>query len=176
MIIITVLINKESFMKKITCAMFVLSLFGCNFPVADMHADWNYGRHIAGHELYDIDFGYVDNGLSLEDDIKAIVTDIIRKQITHTHATSLHVREVEEIWKSGKATCQEFCLVLANILYFARGVEICVALEDYYAREIVEGGIVNHASNFYEGKYYSGQSGVEIFPGKVGYIYGFWEV
>ncbi len=155
-------------MKKILLVLIVSGLFmSCNlvYNVIDSVSESIYH----GQELYYGDFPEME---SFED-----IADYLNSNIEYrSEKVPFYASSPKETFTNGYGNCEAFSLAFVNIAYIKMGIKLDLVTLKVETRAVVNGGIPNHTTIFFNGNVYDVYNG-EILPNiEVGYIYYFDDV
>lgn len=156
---------------------FVIAFLGCNNLSLDQRMDLGILQMIQGHEVYYADFGDFSDEKPIDEKIKDIVSVMNKNMVYQSIPNEQYILpNPQVIWERGYGDCDQFAIVLMNILYVELGMKPqFVATNILRTRSVVEGGEASHAAIYLNGKVYEPQTG-QVVDYTVNYTYSFEEV
>lgn len=148
-------------MKKIA-TLLILLYFYTSCTVFDLYLKDTY----TGWDLYKSDFPEMNN---IED-----VTNYVYELLEYDKYS---LYSPEDAIETGLGNCATYTILCSNIAHYTLGEEYGLAAVNISDnRTVVDGGFVNHAVLYKDGKIYSPYTGIEITDVPIRYYYEFWEV
>lgn len=154
-------------MNKIFFIIIVSLIFvSCDNPVFNTISDYIYEEEFSDIPLYYSDFSEIENINQIPLWMKSKIS----------YEKTDEVLSPEEILTRGKCDCDGFAILYMNIAYVRFGIKCSLCIVDQNSKEIIDGGIGNHAIvRLPDGTLIEPQNGKIIYY-DVGYEYDFDDV
>lgn len=143
----------------------------------DEYRDEKYSEYAYGHELY---FGVEEPYFKWKEiELPEDVSKWINSNIKYIEDEYEEFSNPEKVLKRGYGDCDDFAILVVNILYVRFGIKADLVLLDSYTNEvkyktIINGGVVNHAAVRYNGVVYDVYDLRRIYVNPIiGYLYPF---
>ena len=157
-------------MKYYTIILLAVFLTGCQNVYNFVQDEWTDSQ-LGSQKLY-----YSEDFDSLDSYVK--IAQYIKEHVTYDPSDDpTEHKDPEVTLSTGKGACGDISVLFINIAYFGMKQKMSFVTLDSstISRSVVEGGKVDNAMVYYDGKLIEPQSGIEK-NATIGYIYDFDEV